>query len=138
MQLRERFIGSRVAALGLVAFASLAAAVTDEVFHDGFDCRGASTCGSTTPTCCASLTVSSGTPPSCPQIVSEGACTTTAACLISLPTTCPAIGKVQLCQVSSECVDVNNPICCEFSSGVTTTTYCVDSLTAITANRCLP
>lgn len=137
-RLPKRVKGSRLATLAWVAFACFAEASTEDVFHDGFDCRGASGCGGATPICCASLTVSAGTPPSCPQIVSEGACTTAAACPTSLPNSCPATGQVQLCQASSECGNPSYQNCCEFPSGVTTATYCVDTFTALTANRCLP
>ncbi len=118
-------------------FATLAVAATEQIFQDEFGCIGAAACaGTATPVCCAAVTVGAGTPPGCPQTVSEGGCTTAAACTTSLSGTCPASETVQLCQASTECTDPNHPSCCAFPNGITTASYCVDSFTAQFASQC--
>ena len=127
-----------VMSFALARLSSPLFAATEEVFQEGFNCRAAVDCsGTATPVCCASVEVDSGTPPSCPQVVLEGNCTTAAACTTSLPSACPTTARVHLCGVSSECGDPSYPSCCEFPSGAGTATYCVDNFTALFANRCL-
>jgi hypothetical protein len=113
---------------GCVATASCSAA-------DQITCDGPDGCGGNTPVCCGTdVPDGTGTYPSC-GITSIGtACTSAAACPTHFGGTCSDPSTVQLCHAKSDCTSSQDNLCCTFTSGGASLTFCIDATTASLAH----
>ena len=99
--------------------------------NDQITCDGPDECGGGTPVCCGvDVPDGTGNYPQCGVRSLSTTCTTENACQTNLGQSCSETSKVQICHVSSECHDPQNPECCTFSSGGASISFCIDSTTA--------
>lgn len=98
---------------------------------DKIVCDGPDECGGATPVCCGVYAGNGmGNYPQCGIATLGTSCTSAAACPTHLESTCSDTTKVQICHVTAECTDATNNKCCTFTSGSSTLSFCIDSLTA--------
>ncbi|HTR53420.1 MAG TPA: hypothetical protein VMJ10_22155 [Kofleriaceae bacterium] len=98
---------------------------------DQITCDGPEACGSAAPVCCGVETPDgTGTYPQCGLASLGTSCTTASACATHFGATCSDTSKVQLCHVKADCTDATDNLCCTFTSGGASLTFCIDATTA--------
>jgi hypothetical protein len=90
------------------------------------NCSGPNNCTVAAPFCCATITLTGGTLPTC-NIGSVSA-TCSATCADQFAFSCTATDTGRLCRVGADCAsDTNNPNCCDLQGNGASATLCVSN-----------
>lgn len=101
----------------------------------GFECTKPTDCMNNA-VCCGTLVTGQGQPPNCP-ITSYGTkCTAPNQCPTNISVTCASTSTVHACATSAQCTEAQYGMCCTFTQGMQTASFCVDSFIAQFATSC--
>ena len=96
----------------------------------GFACMSPAGCTSSTPVCCAHITVTGGSVPNCTTDPPVVACSSSASCPTTTGTTCSGSEIFRLCASNADCTESGNNECCTFSESGSSINFCSNAIVA--------